>query len=344
VKCITGETSLEKRARAQDGKDALTDSSPTLGSGIFGFLSHRSTSPTGDDNSKIAPSQNKKHSLQANQVRDKKKLTPRKGGFFASSPLTMDMENTAGEAMDDLLRAGAEASFGAVDMYDFDDGFALLDESTGSYPATPPAYRPSPRIDPALLLEDAARHASEAETEDEDSGVEGVKFNPINAGVRAGEEGDVEDNASATPAAKTSRGQRGRGRKKAMTTTSLATRKPAAAIANTKSKVLKPAAGTRTSTRIAKTQLAASPAGKTQGKAKAAQLQAWNRRLMSARAATLRGKKAKKVDTKSLRGSAGGRRVRLRNWRGEVIDEGNGKGVVVVYPDEETDGEGYERC
>jgi hypothetical protein len=62
---------------------------------------------------------------------------------------------------------------------------------------------------------------------------------------------------------------------------------------------------------------------------------------MTARAATLRGKQAKKVDTRSLRGSAGGRRVRLRNWRGEVIDEG--KGVVVVYPDEETDGEGYER-
>ena len=96
----------------------------------------------------------------------------------------MGSENTAGEAMDDLLRAGAE---GAVD---FEDGFALLDED---YPAMPPAYPyPSPRIDLALLLEDAARNDSG----NEDSDVEIAKFNPINAGVREGEEGDVEDNAS----------------------------------------------------------------------------------------------------------------------------------------------------
>ena len=248
----------------------------------------------------------------------------------------MEMENTAGEAMDDLLRAGAEASFGAVD---FDDSFAVVYDDE-DYSAMPEADYASPRIDPALLVEDA-----------EDSGVEGVGFNfdSVNAGVRAGEEGDVEDNASASasPTTKSS----GRGRKKVTTTTtvSLAARKPA--VANTKTKILHPAAGTRTSTRIAKTQPAASPAGKKQGKpkAKAAQLQAKNRRLMTARAATLRGgKRARKINSKALplRGSAaGGRSVRLRNWRGEVIDEGDGKGVVVICAEEEeTDGEGYELC
>ena len=243
------------------------------------------------------------------------------------------MENTAGEAMDDLLRAGAEASFGAVD---FDDSFAVVYDDE-DYSAMPEADYASPRIDPALLVEDA-----------EDSGVEGVGFNfdSVNAGVRAGEEGDVEDNGSASvsPTAKSS----GRGRKKVTTTTtaSLAARKPA--VANTKTKLLHPAAGTRTSTRIAKTQPAASPPGKKQAKTKAAQLQATNRRLMTARAATLRGgKKARKINSKALplRGSAaGGRSVRLRNWRGEVIDEGDGKGVVVICAEEETDGEGYELC
>ena len=248
----------------------------------------------------------------------------------------MEMENTAGEAMDDLLRAGAEASFGAVD---FDDSFAVVYDDE-DYSAMPEADYASPRIDPALLVEDA-----------EDSGVEGVGFNfdSVNAGVRAGEEGDVEDNGSASvsPTAKSP----GRGRKKVTTTTtaSLAARKPA--VANTKTKLIHPSAGgTRTSTRIAKTQPAASPAGKKQGKpkAKAAQLQAKNRRLMTAWAATLRGgKKARKINSKALplRGSAaGGRSVRLRNWRGEVIDEGDGKGVVVVCVEEETDGEGYELC
>ena len=259
--------------------------------------------------------------------------------------MNMEMENTAGEAMDDLLRAGAEASFGAssgaAEMYHFDDAFAMLDESTATYPAISPADYASLRIDPALLLENA-----EAEAGAEDSGVEGVgfDFNSVNAGVSKGEEGDVEDNASAS-ASPTTKPSRGRVRKEAMTT-SLAARKPA--VANTKSKLLHPAAGTRTSTRIAKTQSAASPPGKKQAKTKTAQLQATNRRLMTARAATLRGgKKARKINSKALplRGSAaGGRSVRSRNWRGEVIDEGDGKGVVVVCAEEETDGEGYELC
>ena len=265
------------------------------------------------------------------------------------------MDNTAGEAMDDLLRAGAEASFGAsfeaADMYAFDEGFALLDESTATYPAISPADYASPGIGPKLLLEDAKAEA-EAEARAEDSGVEGVgfDFNSINPGVRAGEEGDVEDNASVSPTAKTSRGRDG---KRAMTSltatgTGTGTRKPA--VANTKTKILHPAAGTRTSTRIAKTQpTAASPPGKKQAKTKAAQLQTKNQGLMTARAATLRGgKKARKMDTNKalpLRGSAGGRSVRLRNWRGEVIDEGDGKGVVVICAEEEeTDGEGYELC
>lgn len=275
----------------------------------------------------IVPSQNKKHSLQAGQVRDKMKLSPKKGGLFASSFPNMNMrnrspstpkDNTAGEAMDDLLRAGAAGTL------DLDDGFALLDES---YPDMPPTYRyASPRIDPALLLEDAARNDSASS--DNETGA--AKLDAATAGIGAGEEGGVEDNVSDTPATEASRG---RGRSKAATSSNAIARKPVAAVANTKTKILKSVAvATRTSTRIAETQ----PARKTKGKAKAAVLQARSQRLTTARTATLRSKQARKIDVNSLRGSAGGRAVRLRNWRGEVIDEG--KGFVVVELDE-TDGE-----
>jgi hypothetical protein len=87
--------------RAFEGlRNSLTDPPPT-GNGIFAYIHARSASPTtkGETGYKIAPSQNNKHSLP---IRDKKKLTPRKGGLFATMDLDASTTNSAGEMMEDV--------------------------------------------------------------------------------------------------------------------------------------------------------------------------------------------------------------------------------------------------
>ena len=56
--------------------------------------------------------------LMLDRANQSKRLTPKKYGFFARSA-AMEGTNTAGEAMDDLLRAGG--------IGNLDDGFSTLD-------------------------------------------------------------------------------------------------------------------------------------------------------------------------------------------------------------------------
>jgi hypothetical protein len=315
-------------------RNSLTD--PPTGNGIFDFIHRRSASPTktkGETGYKIAPSQTKTQSLP---IRDKKKLTPRKGGLFASMDLNASHPNSAGEMMEDMFRAGAGNAM------DFDNDFTVPDEDDLltrelRAAASGDAW---PRIDPALLLEDAA-HAARNSGDGENIEVVGVM-----AGVHDGEEGDVEDNASSTSTKAKTKAERGGRKKKATFTTNPASNHKAA-MANTKTKLQKPtpapAFPSRASARIAKTQPTATrarPLTKSAGNAKAAQLQARNCSPMTARAAALQDKAGARLTTrtraKTLRSEAGGRSVRLRNWRGEIIGD---ECVVVVEEGETEEGE-----
>lgn len=244
--------------------------------------------------------------------------------------------NSAGEMMEDMFRAGAESGMefeGHLDVPHADDAFMreVQDAAYGS-----------PQIDPALLEGGARNESGDASGEVEVSG-----------GVSGGGEGHVEDNTEEEIAFE--KAGRGGGRRKAGSTSlgsTHQTSKPLAATANTKSKLQKsaPTPPARPSTRIAKTQPTTRPGAKAASKGKSARLQAKGLGTTSARAASLREKpettnavKKKKMRAKQLGGEVGGRSVRLRNWKGEVVGQAKGAAIVVVVRGE-VDPEEYERC
>lgn len=95
-------------------------SNPNPENNIFSFSKDPATTSTSDENYhqyNIAPSLNKKQSIPANHS---KKLTPKKYGIFSTSFETMEGSNTAGEAVDDLLRAG--------NLGNLDDSFSTLEQ------------------------------------------------------------------------------------------------------------------------------------------------------------------------------------------------------------------------
>ena len=219
--------------------------------------------------------------------------------------------NSAGEMMEDMFRAGAESAI------DFDEGYA---DDAFTRQLQQAAY---PQIDPELLAANDTTSNSTIER-------------------HAAEDGDVEDNTDATAFEKPAKGK---GAKKATSilSSALAAHKPGAAKANTKSKLDKaPLLPSRLSSRITKPE----PAKKKSAvKAKAAEIQA-KTSDKTTRAVTTHNKPAmfqvKRMSAKELSGGRGGRNVRLRSWKGDVIKQDDERGIVVVFTDEE-DAEDYVR-
>ena len=251
----------------------------------------------------------------------------------------MEGTNTAGEAMDDLLRAGG------IGLGNLDDGFPTLDEDDMSYDDAIPVHEPSPTIDPTLLMEDAQRANVHRRLLPQNN----VIVNGPESEAQKVSDGDVGDNSTDADDAKAAiKVMRDKRQPKAARQTS----RQAATIDIKAQKPTLSTTGARYSTRnSSKATTATRPPTQTAAKTKAAKLKANNRKKMTARAATLHKKAKKKgvatkvpVDReqylKTLLTGAGGRNVRLRNWKGDVIKEGNG--IVVVSGDEE-DADEYVR-
>lgn len=230
----------------------------------------------------------------------------------------MEGTNTAGEAMDDILRAGS--------LGDYDE-FPVLDEDGADDDDMFSAPISSSYIDPALLVEDQHR----ATVKKAKSRADSVNSQQ-EAGAQEPSNPDIEDNS-------TNAGERMRAGKPGLEVTATkATHRASKRIAGN-NKVQKPTTSmssrfsTRNLEKVKNANVATRPV-----RTKAAELENNKKKKMTARAATLYKKAKKKGVAAMVQSGHEQRSVRLRNWKGEVIKEGDG--YVEVLTDEEDD-EGY---
>ena len=232
----------------------------------------------------------------------------------------MEGSNTAGEAMDDLLRPGGPSNL--------DDGFQTLEEDGEGDTMSMRAV--SPEIDPALLAEDRERANKQVTTSGRTA-----------ASDQEASDGDVEDNTSGVDDAQDAiRTVRQKGSKtgtnaSAPNITSKTFEPTAAPGKNRFEKSAAPPTSRYSTRNREKVDQANTtrPVTRTPVKTRVAELKANNKKLMTARAATVHKKAKKKgVVSKGMEGR-GATTVRLRNWRGEAIKEAHG--FVLVWSDEE---------